>query len=104
MLVLRRSGRVVWAMMLLSSTMNNVPLAFDAVGGVVVVDGCLAAVLVVAVDGLLYEVLGVGGWVGFGGGCWGFVFVPAGSEDEAVVADDPGVFLAVLADGGVENT
>ena len=67
------------------------------------VDGCLAALFFVAVDGLLDEVLGVGGGVFLGGRRGRLVFVPAGAEDEAVMSDDPGVLLAVLAGGRVEE-
>ena len=68
---------------------EDVPLAVDALGGVVVVEGGLVAVSVVAGEGLGDEPLGVGAAVGLGGG-WGVgggVGVVAEEGDEA---DDQG--------------
>ena len=76
---------------------EDVPLAVDALLGVVVGDGLLQAEGDVEVHGLLHEGLGVGGGVGLAGAA----FVPAGAEGNAVVDDHPGVLGLHNARGGI---
>ncbi|CAI8005769.1 hypothetical protein GBAR_LOCUS4389, partial [Geodia barretti] len=76
---------------------EDVPLAVNALLGVVVGDGLLQAEGDVEVHGLLHEGLGVGGGVGLAGAA----FVPAGAEGNAVVDHHPGVLGLHNARGGI---
>ena len=77
---------------------EHVPLAVGAVGGAVVGEGGFAAEDAVHLEGA--------GDVGLGEGAGGVLLrggvrVPAGAEDESVVADDPGVLDLGLSGGEV---
>ena len=76
---------------------EDIPLAVDALLGVVVGDGLLQAEGDVEVHGLPHEGLGVGGGIGL----TGTAFVPAGAEGNAVVDDHPGVLGLHNARGGI---
>ena len=76
---------------------KDIPLAVDALLGVVVGEGRLQAQRVVEVQGLPHEGLGVCGSVGLP---WP-AFIPACAEDEPVVPHDPGVLRLRGAGDGV---
>ena len=93
---------------------EDVPLAVDTPGGVVVVEGCADALGLVAVDGLLDERLRVGAGLGLGGDgsscglgfplrCDRGGLVPAGSEEVVATPDSPAVLQLLPARLGVDE-
>ena len=71
---------------------EDIPGAIYASHGVVERNGVIPAHSLVAADGKFDKGFGVGGWVGLGSH-W---LVPAGTEDQAIMPDDPSVFDLVL--------
>ena len=71
---------------------EDIPCAIYASHGVVERNGVIPAHSLVAADGKFDKGFGVGGWVGLGSH-W---LVPTGTEEQAIMPDDPSVFDLVL--------